>query len=279
MMGILNRSSTSILILSQLQATARRSSLQHSHRMHRIPSIVFRNLSTTTSRQSILTESLPLILASGCLLAGGYAAYAYTPLQILGLLQKRLPKEGTPEEADYIASIETELSNSSIVKKLRLSNDFVEHRMYDGIPDELKSNSLTAGTLAGTGKFTVPGIVFVNEKENRVISVVHCGIKLCGFPGIVHGGLLGTILDESLARASILPLPGHSAVTANLNINYRSPTFANQIIVVDAKVTEFTSNKAMVFGVVKTDSGKLLAEASSVFVVPKKYRVKSLKQM
>ena len=61
-------------------------------------------------------------------------------------------------------------------------------------------NSLTAGTLKGPGKLAIPPLVRAryDAKENWVF--IHVGRALCGHEGVIHGGLLATLLDETLAR-------------------------------------------------------------------------------
>lgn len=45
----------------------------------------------------------------------------------------------------------------------------------------------------------VPPVVFYNKDRTEVTIVVHLGTDLCGHDGIVHGGMLATLLDEALA--------------------------------------------------------------------------------
>jgi acyl-coenzyme A thioesterase PaaI-like protein len=40
----------------------------------------------------------------------------------------------------------------------------------------------------------------VKKDESEACVFVHLGRGLCGHDGIVHGGLLATLLDEALAR-------------------------------------------------------------------------------
>ncbi|KAJ8101061.1 HotDog domain-containing protein [Lipomyces tetrasporus] len=235
--------------------------------------------SPTAPHRSFFSEHATLIVAASSLLAGAALAYKFTPLQVLTMFQEKLPEVGSPEETAYIDRVEKQLQQSRIVKQMRAKPEFEERRMWVNAPEEYRKQAFLAGTLSGMGKFAVPGIVFVNKKTNQIVSVIHVGSLLSGFPGIVHGGLIGALLDEALARAAILPLPGQSAVTANLNINYRAPTFTNQVIAIHSHVTDFTTSKSLVAGRVESAHGHLLAEATGVFLVPKKYNLKSLADM
>ncbi|KAK9239754.1 HotDog domain-containing protein [Lipomyces kononenkoae] len=233
-----------------------------------------------TGRPSFLAQHAgTVIIATSSVLVGAGLAYNMPPLQILTMFQERLPEPGSVQEQAFIDRVENQLEQSRIVKQMRANPEFKEHRMWASIPDKYRNQSFLAGSLAGAGKFAVPGIVFVNDKTNECVSVVHVGSRLCGFPGIVHGGLIGALLDEALVRAAILPLPGKTAVTANLDIKYRAPTFTNQVIAIKAKVTDFTTNKSVVAAKVESAHGRLLAEGTGVFVVPKKFKLESLSGM
>lgn len=61
-------------------------------------------------------------------------------------------------------------------------------------------HSLSAYTLRGPGKFAVPPLVFTTADKKESILVLHVGSGLCGHEGVVHGGLLATVLDEALGR-------------------------------------------------------------------------------
>jgi len=98
---------------------------------------------------------------------------------------------------------------------------------------------------------------------------VHVGRGLCGHDGNVHGGLLATLMDESLGRQAIVNLPERVAVTVNLNIDYKAPTKADQFIVIRTQLDEVKGRKAVVSGTIEDLEGTLLVKAKAVFVQPK----------
>lgn len=61
-------------------------------------------------------------------------------------------------------------------------------------------NTLTAGALRGPGKLALPPLLRVKEDESETVGILHFGRGLCGHDGIVHGGLIATVFDESLGR-------------------------------------------------------------------------------
>jgi acyl-coenzyme A thioesterase PaaI-like protein len=61
-------------------------------------------------------------------------------------------------------------------------------------------NNFTAGALRGPGKLAITPLVRVRWDERESVIIVHVGRGVCGHDGIVHGGLLATLLDEGLGR-------------------------------------------------------------------------------
>jgi acyl-CoA thioesterase FadM len=61
---------------------------------------------------------------------------------------------------------------------------------------------------------------------------------------------------------AIVNLPEKVGVTAQLSLNYRAPTMADQFIVIKTKLGEVKGRKAYVTGRVETLDGTLLVEAS-----------------
>jgi acyl-coenzyme A thioesterase PaaI-like protein len=107
------------------------------------------------------------------------------------------------------------------------------------------------------------------KDEKEAVAFVHIGRALCGYDGIVHGGLLATLLDESLGRIAIVNLPEKVGVTANLSLNYKAPTKADQFVVIKTRVDDIQGRRAYVSGTVEDLQGTVLVEATATFVQPK----------
>lgn len=155
---------------------------------------------------------------------------------------------------------------------------YVASRPYRNYPPSKLLHSLTAGTLRGPGRFAVPPLVLTKTEAGAKADgghagdcyiFLHVGRSLCGYDGIVHGGLLATICDEALARTAFLSLPAKVGVTAELKIKYKAPTLADQFIVVKTRLVEAEGRRAKVEGVVEDLQGKTLVESSALFVQPK----------
>ena len=90
-----------------------------------------------------------------------------------------------------------------LLKKLRERDDaaeWYETRPYQNFPEERRVNNLTAGALRGPGKLAIYPLIRAKRDDSESIVFLHLGRGLCGHDGIIHGGMLATLLDETLAR-------------------------------------------------------------------------------
>ncbi|KAF2157445.1 Thioesterase/thiol ester dehydrase-isomerase [Myriangium duriaei CBS 260.36] len=225
-------------------------------------------------------SALRLILLSTLFLAAGFVmAAAPTIPTATGLITPPSDAETlnlfTPptESASHIDSY---ILSHPLSKKYRADAGFTESRPHMRIPQSMRAHNLTGGTLLGEDKMEVPPLCFSSVKADlpSFISIVHVGPALCGHPGIVHGGLLATLLDEGLARACFPALPNKVGVTASLKIDYRKPCPANSYIVLRAETTMVEGRKAWVKGWIEilgegTEEGSKVAEAEALFIEPK----------
>lgn len=173
-----------------------------------------------------------------------------------------------------------DIINHPYTQVLMDSGEFFVDHPYD-VEEDRKEYSLTAGTLAGASMIAHTPLTLVRKpktdketnatitsgtapeesqngsKQNSAkvaeyIVFYHLGSKLCGHQGIVHGGLLATLLDESLCRCGFPMLPNKLGVTASLNIKYLAPTPADSIVVLHAWATSLNGRKVTVQGTLST---------------------------
>jgi adenylylsulfate kinase len=183
----------------------------------------------------------------------------------------------TPED-DVAREIDDFIKNHPVAIELRARPEFSESRPHMKIPPSYRSHSLTGGTLMGTDKVGVPPYVWSEKGGKSLVAISYLGNKLCGHPGIIHGGMLATMLDEGLARCCFGALPNKVGMTANLNINYKAPTKAGQFVVLRARTTKVEGRKAWVEGHIETlvapgETPVVLVEASALFVEPRQAAV------
>lgn len=89
-----------------------------------------------------------------------------------------------------------------------------------------------------------------------------------GWPGIAHGGVVATLLDEIMAHALIKS--GSHGVTTGMEIAYKAPLMLGREVVVLGRVVELKSRLAVTHGEVRqADGDVLLAQATARFLLRK----------
>ncbi|KAF2018970.1 Thioesterase/thiol ester dehydrase-isomerase [Aaosphaeria arxii CBS 175.79] len=178
--------------------------------------------------------------------------------------------------SEELAEIERQIFAHPLTRSLLQDEKYIASRPHLKIPEQLRAQNLTGGTLLGADKIAVPPLQFSTADGTTYYSLQYLGPALCGHPGIVHGGLLATLLDEGLARCCFPALPNKIAVTASLKVDYKRPCMAGQIVVLRAETTKVEGRKAWVTGRIETlaDESKgekpvVLTEAEALFIEPK----------
>ncbi|KAI5293808.1 hypothetical protein KEM52_005185 [Ascosphaera acerosa] len=187
---------------------------------------------------------------------------------------------GSPEDVDCLARLETACDRLPLVKRLRADPaEWEEWQPYSNFSEEEKRGRLTSGCLSGSRALGFQR-VFWSEKQQKAICIIHPGNAVTGWPGVVHGGLQATILDEALARAAIRFFPERTGVTANLNVDYKKPMLHNQFykVVVDLDKERSSGKKAFIRGRIEDMGGNLYTEAQALFVVPKTLQLRKLEE-
>lgn len=174
--------------------------------------------------------------------------------------------------------IEAHINSLPLTQSLRANPTFTESRPSLKMNTAYQSSSLTSGVLAGPGKIVVPPYAWSEEGGKSYVTIQYLGEKLCGHVGIIHGGLLATLLDEGLARCCFPALPNKIAMTANLTVNYRAPSRAGNYFVLRARTVKVEGRKAWVEGHIETlpEEGEepiILVEATALMIEPKHAKV------
>ncbi len=88
-----------------------------------------------------------------------------------------------------------------------------------------------------------------------------------GWPGIIHGGLLFTLMDEAVAWACTYS--GSRCVTAKAEARFRAPARVGMPLVITGRVTHTTSRALRARAEIRDggDGGQLIAELDAMMAV------------
>jgi uncharacterized protein (TIGR00369 family) len=89
--------------------------------------------------------------------------------------------------------------------------------------------------------------------------------KYEGYPGIVHGGIIATILDETGGRA-YMDSQHPFMVTAQLNVRYRKPVPIKTTLIAYGEAVERRGRVSKAHSEIRDLDGEVLAEAELVLV-------------
>lgn len=111
-------------------------------------------------------------------------------------------------------------------------------------------------------------LTFQERPEGSVLAEVNLGPYLSGEPGIVHGGIQATILDEVMGRAvqrRVRELVGHprTAVTAAFELRYRVGCPTGAPLRAEGTIRQVAWPSIHVDGWIVDADGTLLTEATA----------------
>lgn len=111
--------------------------------------------------------------------------------------------------------------------------------------------------------------IYSDPDNARVVAPVTVPEHFQGYPGVVHGGIVATMLDEVAGRAILLD-GGAAAlmVTVRLEVKYRQPTPTATPLLVVGRVTQSGRTRARARGEIRLPDGTVTAEAELLLSRP-----------
>lgn len=185
-----------------------------------------------------------------------------------------------PQTADLDLDLDIVLSKVAndhpVTRELLLlpSSTKFSRKIFDVAPEHVPDH-LTVTTLAGPNLISPPcgPYVITNDEVGKVLTFYHLGRRLSGHNGIVHGGLVGVLLDECMGRACFPLFQAKIGVTVKLEICYQAPIPIDSMVLVNAETTGVQGRKAWVKATVEDVTpgrpSKILSRATAMFVEPR----------
>lgn len=103
------------------------------------------------------------------------------------------------------------------------------------------------------------------ENESGYSTTFIGGPEHQSYDGIMHGGLISTLLDEVMAR--YIHVKGFNAVTARLEVRFRQPTPIGQRLTVTANIVSQRRNLYELKSVITLPDGTIAAEGKATIAV------------
>jgi acyl-coenzyme A thioesterase PaaI-like protein len=118
----------------------------------------------------------------------------------------------------------------------------------------------------GPGSPVAPPLVATDTPDGRATGRVTVGKAHEGPPGLVHGGVVATLLDHVLARS--LRAAGRGGLTATLTVRYRRPVHLGVPLLLTAGMGETDGRRTTAHArlVAEDAPGVVLAEAEGLFM-------------
>jgi uncharacterized protein (TIGR00369 family) len=111
---------------------------------------------------------------------------------------------------------------------------------------------------------------FIDDGDGEVVSDFVVPDHYQSYPGIVHGGVIAAMLDEVVARVSMIGDPHHFMMSVKLQILYRHPVPVETPLRVVGRILRLRGRLGKAEGGVYLPDGTLAAEAHmSLADVPK----------
>ena len=103
---------------------------------------------------------------------------------------------------------------------------------------------------------------FFDNGDDEVSSEYTVPEQYQGYPGIVHGGVLASMLDEVVGRVSMIGDPHHFMMSVKLAISYRHPVPINTLLKVTGKIVRLRGRLGKAEGKICLPDGTVACEAA-----------------
>jgi len=113
-----------------------------------------------------------------------------------------------------------------------------------------------------------PVTEYSNVVAGEVYTLLSLGDGMNGYPHIMHGGMLSTIMDEVMwLVASFHKPPDTTTFTAFITVNFKKPILTPSILLCRARLEE-KSNRRKLFtkAILENGEGSVYATAESLFI-------------
>jgi len=105
---------------------------------------------------------------------------------------------------------------------------------------------------------------FFDDGIDTIISTIALDKRFEGYPGIVHGGILATMLDEVVGRCAMIKDHHHFMMTVTLDVKYRLPVPIGEKIRIVGTSTRMKGRIGKARGEILLADGRVACESEMV---------------
>jgi acyl-coenzyme A thioesterase PaaI-like protein len=128
----------------------------------------------------------------------------------------------------------------------------------------LHRNCFACGLNNGMGL----GLKFYKDKDDTVFGSFFADPKFEGYSGIIHGGIIATLLDSAMTHCLLMQdIP---ALTGRLSIKYSTPIRTGTVVKLEARIVDQFHEMFILEGKAWVD-GKRVASAEAKYVKPGRF--------
>ena len=103
------------------------------------------------------------------------------------------------------------------------------------------------------------------EQEKRIETTFVPSDDYQGWKGVLHGGIIATLLDETMAK--LAQRLGYRALTASLDIRFKNVAKTSEPLYVNAEVVRFTKKLIYAKAVASRGDDSAIAEAQARLMI------------
>jgi acyl-coenzyme A thioesterase PaaI-like protein len=118
-----------------------------------------------------------------------------------------------------------------------------------------------AGLTADEGRLE---LVYYKRRDAALVAIADFGPRAEGAPGLVHGGMILTVLDEALGAACWVA--GHPSLTVRLHTNFRLGVPLGTRCLVETTLSGIRHRLATAAGTLRGPDGTVYASAEGRFM-------------
>lgn len=118
----------------------------------------------------------------------------------------------------------------------------------------------------GCGRANAIGLQleFLLSENGRVVCLAEIADTYEGPPGYVHGGIIATLLDETMSKA--VRSHGLVAMTRHMEVDYQRPVKSKAAIRMEGRVTHSEGRKHWTEAKILDEEGTVLAQGKGLFI-------------